>query len=256
MRQRAGIVEVRESATETFPLINKLASYLSLSPAEVEFLRDLHGVQRRFNRHRDIIAQDRPYRNVFILHSGFVCRYRILPEGTRQVLNLVLPGDLVGFPACFFEKAVYALSSLTEVVVSTVSFQALFDLFAKFPRVAVALYWISAREAAIYGEHLVSVGRRTAYERLAHFILELLARLRVIGLADELSYSLPLTQEVIADILGLSGPHVSRLLRSLREEGLVAVQGHRLTVTDLESLTVLAGFETEYLTASRIPGLQ
>jgi CRP-like cAMP-binding protein len=256
MAQRAGIVEASGSTMETFPLIDKLASYLSLSPAEIEFLRDLHGMQRRFNRHRDIIAQDHPYRHVFILRSGFVCRYRILPEGTRQVLNLVLPGDLIGFPACFFEKAVYALSSLTEVVAATVPFQAIFDLFARFPRVAVALYWISAREAAIYGEHLVSIGRRSAYERLAHFILELLARLRPIGLADELSYSIPLTQEVIADMLGLSGPHVSRLLRCLREEGLVTVQGHRLTVTDLESLTVLAGFETEYLTVSRIPGLQ
>ncbi len=256
MARRAGIVEATEPTTEMFPLIDKLASYLSLSPAEIEFLRDLHGLKRRFNRHRDIVAQGRPYRSVFVLCSGFVCRYKILPEGTRQVLNLLLPGDLIGFPACFFENAVNAASSLTEVVVATVSFQALFDLFARFPRVAAALFWISAREVALSNEHLLDVGRRSAYERLAHFILELLVRLRAVGLADDLSYSLPVTQEVIADTLGLSGPHVSRLLRSLREEGLVTVQGHRLTVTDLESLTVLAGFENDYLTRNRIPGLQ
>ena len=112
-----------------------------------------------------------------------------------------------------------------------------------------------AREAAIYGERIVDIGRRTAYERLAHLILELLTRLRLVGLAEELSYVLPLTQELIADVLGLSGPHVSRMLRSMREEGLVNIEDHRLTVMDLESLTQLAGFEDDYLGQSRIPGL-
>lgn len=256
MARQAAMVEAGEPATETFALIDKIGSYVSLSEAEVEFLRGLHGLKRRFDRHRDIVAQGRRYRNVFVLCSGFVCRYKVLPEGTRQVLGLVIPGDLIGFPACFFENAVNAASSLTEVVVATLSFQALYDLFGRFPRIAAAFYWITAREAAIYSEHLLDVGRRSAYERLAHFILELLARLRPIGLADELSYSLPLTQELIADMLGLSPPHISRLFRSLREEGLVTVEGHRLTVTDLESLATLAAFETDYLTRSRIPGLQ
>jgi CRP-like cAMP-binding protein len=248
-------VEATEHNSETFPLIDKLGSYLPLSSVEIEFLRDLHGRKRRFGRRRDIIAQGRPYRSIFILCSGFVCRYRILPGGKRQVLNLVLPGDLIGFPTCFFENAINSLSSLTEVAVATVPFQAFYDLFARFPRVAVALYWCSAHEAAIYSEHLINIGRRSAYERLAHLILELLMRLHAVGLAKELSYSLPLTQELIADVLGLSGPHVSRMLRSLREEGLVTIEGHRLTVVDVESLTLLAGFEGDYLARSRIPGL-
>ena len=141
------------------------------------------------------------------------------------------------------------------MVVATVPFAALYDLFANLPRVAVALYWMAAREAAIYGERIIDIGRRSAYERLAHLILELLTRLRAAGLAEERSYVLPLTQELIADVLGLSGPHVSRMLRLMREEGLVRIDGHRLTVTDPESLMVLAGFEGDYLARSRIPGL-
>ncbi len=187
MARVAGIAKAAEHATETFPLIDKLASCLSLSPAEIEFLRDLHGRKRRFGRYRDIIAQGRPYRNVFILCSGFVCCYKILPDGKRQVLNLGLPGDLIGLPACCFENAVNAARSLTEVVAATVPFQTLYDLFVRFRRVAVALFWVSAREAAISEEHLVNVGRRSAYERLAHLILELLVRLRDVGLANELS---------------------------------------------------------------------
>jgi CRP-like cAMP-binding protein len=254
MARRARIVEAAHT-TETFPLIDKLRSYLSLSPVEVEFLCGLHRRKKRFGRHRDIIAQGRPYRSVFILCNGFVCQYKILSDGKRQVLNLGLPGDLIGLPACCFENAVNAARSLTEVVVAPVPFQTLYDLFARFRRVAVALFWVSAREAAISEEHLVNVGRRSAYERLAHLILELLVRLRDVGLANELSYSLPLTQELIADVLGLSGPHVSRLLRLLREEGLITIDGHRLTVIDLGSLTQLAGFEKAYLAQSRIPGL-
>src|SRR5207248_11412466 len=134
-------------------------------------------------------------------------------------------------------------------------FAALYDLFTRFPRIAVALYWMAAREAAIYGERIVDIGRRSAYERLAHLILELLTRLRTVGLADELSYVLPLTQELIADVLGLSSPHVSRMLRSLREEGLVTIEDHRLTDVDLASLTQLDGFDGDYLARSRIPGL-
>jgi CRP-like cAMP-binding protein len=255
MAQPATISGATETPGETFPLIDKLSRYLPLSPAEVSFLRDLHGSRRQFARHRDIVVQGRPYRNVFILCSGFVWRYKILPDGKRQLLSFGLPGDLIGYPAAFFENAVNATGSLSDAVVATVPFTALYDLFARFPRIAVALYWVAARDAAIYGERIVDIGRRSAYERLAHLILELLTRLRAVGLADELSYVLPLTQELIADVLGLSGPHVSRMLRSMREEGLVTIEDHRLTVMDLESLTVLAGFDGDYLAFSRIPGV-
>jgi len=242
--------------TETYPLIDKLGAYLPLSAAEIEAVRELHGSKRRFDRHRDIIAQGHPYQSVFILCSGVVWRYKILPDGKRQVLSLGLPGDLIGFPACFFEKAVNATASLTDTVVATVPFKALHDLFARFPRVATALFWAVAGEAAIYGERLVDVGRRSAYERLAHLILELLVRLRAIGLVEQMSYILPLTQELIADVLGLSGPHISRMLRLMREEGLILIDGHRLTVLDLESLTLLASFDGDYLVQSRIPGME
>jgi CRP-like cAMP-binding protein len=255
MARAAAIPISTEDAGETFPLIDKLGAYLSLSPAEVSFLRELHGSRRKINRHRDIIAQGRPYLGIFILCSGFVWRYKVLPDGKRQLLSFGLPGDLIGFPACFFDNAVNATGSLSDVVVATVPFTTLHDLFRRFPRVAIALFWMSARETAIYGERIADIGRRSAYERLAHLILELLVRLRAVGLADELSYVLPLTQELIADVLGLSGPHVSRMLRSLREEGLVTIEDHRLTVMDSESLTLLAGFDGDYLARTRIPGL-
>ena len=104
----------------------------------------------------------------------------------------------------------------------------------------------------MYAEHLIGISRRSAVERIAHFLLELLTRLRVIGLADERSFQLPLTQEQIGDILGLTGVHVSRTLRQLREEGLVETAGQRITIRNAEQLSILADFERTYLNHFRM----
>jgi len=253
--QRSGSTCWSTACLATLPLTEKLGQYLPLSPEEQEFLRGLQQVRRRISRHREIIVAGRHYDHLYILCSGVVSRYKVLADGKRQVLNLGLPGDFIGFPSCLFEVAVNSVSSLTEVELSRVSFENLFSLFARFPRLGTALFWASAREAAIYGEHLVSLGRRSAYERLAHLLLELLVRLRFVGLADDASYKLPLTQELMADVLGLSEPHINRMIRCLREEGLATVEDQRVVIHDLVSMSSLAGFEQSYLRRGPIPGL-
>jgi CRP-like cAMP-binding protein len=136
-----------------------------------------------------------------------------------------------------------------------VPFTKLFSVFARFPRLGTALFWSAACEAAVDGEHLVNLGRRSAYERLAHLLLELLVRLRAVGLAEEQSYTLPLTQELMADVLGLSGAHINRMIRALREEGLATLDEQRVVVHDVAGLSALAGFEERYLARRPIPGL-
>lgn len=105
----------------------------------------------------------------------------------------------------------------------------------------------------MYAEHLTSVGRRSAIERVAHFLLELQARFEVIGLTDGNSYPMPLTQELISDALGLSVPHVNRTLRQLREDGLLAIEGHRVVLSDRDALCALADFERGYFDNFRAP---
>ena len=107
----------------------------------------------------------------------------------------------------------------------------------------------------MYAEHLIDVGRRSALERIAHFLLELLTRLQVIGLADERSYQMPLTQELVGDALGLSVPHVSRTLKQLREEDLVAIEGQRVIIKDVEALGRLADFQRTYLSRFQLNDL-
>lgn len=236
-------------------LIEKLSAYVDLDAGEIEALSHVLTRTRSMPRGRDIVVQGQPYRALYALMEGLALRYKILPDGRRQVLNLVVPGDLVGLPACLFEGALASVSGLTNVTVAPIEFSDLFDLFRRYPRISAALFWTSAREAGIYIERLVTIGRRSAYERLAHLILELLSRLRAVGLAKPDSFEMPITQETIADTLGLSLQHVNRMIRNLREEGLATIEEHRVVVRDMESLVRLAGFEETYLTRHEIPGL-
>jgi CRP-like cAMP-binding protein len=236
-------------------LVRKLVWIAGLSTEETAALGAMPWVSRPVPRSREIITEGRNYETLFVLLEGIAIRYRVLRDGRRQVLNVVLPGDFIGFPACFFESALYSVTALTDAVVCSVPFAVMLGLFERAPRLAAAIFWSFACEAAIYVEHLIDVGRRSALERVAHFLLELLTRLQVVGLADERSYHMPLTQELLGDALGLSVPHVNRTLRQLRGDGLVAIEEQRVTIIDIDALSALADFENTYLSRFRLPGL-
>jgi CRP-like cAMP-binding protein len=126
-------------------------------------------------------------------------------------------------------------------------------MFADCPRLAAAIAWSAGRDEAILSEQIVRVGRRSAYERTGHLIVELLHRLRLVGEAEQESFELPLTQEILADTLGLSIVHVNRTLRRLRENGLLCIKGERVVIGDLEQLTSVTEFSPQYLTANPLP---
>lgn len=235
------------------PLTHKLGRLIRLSPDEAAVLHNLQSATRLVRHNREIITQGRKYDALLVMIEGISVRYRILHDGRRQVLNIALPGDFIGFPACFFENAPYSIDALTDTVVAPIPFVALAGLFERQPRLAAAIFWSFSSEAAIYIEHLTDVGRRSALERVAHFLLELLTRFQVIGLADETSFPMPLTQELIGDALGLSVPHVNRTLRQLREDELASIEAHRVTIKDVEALSALADFEKSYLSRFRMP---
>jgi CRP-like cAMP-binding protein len=241
-----------QSATEpATPLTDKLARLVELAPDEVAVLRDFQSDGRRVPRGREIIAEGRSYDGLLTLIEGVSLRYRLLHDGRRQVLNIALPGDFIGFPGCFFENALYSITALTECVVASVPFPQLLGLFERHPRLAATIFWSFSCETATYAEHLIGVGRRSALERVAHFLLELLVRLQAIGLADETSYRLPLTQELIADALGLSVQYVNQTLRQLREDRFVHIEGPQVTIRNLDGLIQLADFERTYLSRPR-----
>jgi len=127
-------------------------------------------------------------------------------------------------------------------------------MIGSHPRLITKIFWSISCESTIYAEHLIDLGRRSALERVAHFLLELLTRLKTVGLAQDHSYKIPLTQELLGDALGLSIPHINRVLRRLREDGLVVVEDQRVTIHDIDALSQLADFEPGYL--SRFSGAE
>ncbi|MFO1159348.1 MAG: Crp/Fnr family transcriptional regulator [Reyranellaceae bacterium] len=236
-------------------LIGKLARFIDLTPPERAYLEEMQADFVAVPSGADIIRAGQAYRCIYVLCQGMAIRYKVLHDGRRQVLSLILPGDFVGLPGCLFDRSLYSISGLTRTVACTLTFEAVFGLFRHQPRLATAMFWMAEHDAALFAEHLVGVGRQSAYERVARLLLELLLRMRMAGLADECSYSLPLTQELIADTLGLSVPHVNRTIKRLREDGLILLEGSRLTCLDVPALSSVADFDGANLCRQRVPGL-
>jgi CRP-like cAMP-binding protein len=238
------------------PLIDRLSRFVDLTARERAHLEDLQAEFVKVRAGVDIIVAGHVYRCICILNQGMAIRYKVLHDGRRQILGLVLPGDFVGLPGCLFDSCLYSIASLTEATYCSISFGALFDLFQRCPRLGTAMFWLAGHEAALFAEHLVGVGRQSAYERVAHLLLELLYRLQIVGFAeDDRSYTLPMTQELMADALGLSVPHVNRTLRRLREDGLIMIEGTRLTCLDVAALSRVSDFNSASVGRLRIPGL-
>jgi CRP-like cAMP-binding protein len=238
----------------TFPFTRRLAQLVPLSPDDVGILSDLQSNTRTVQRHRDIITEGRSYDSLFIIIEGNAIRYRILHDGRRQIINMALPGDIVGLLGSFTNNSLYSTKALTDMLVASLPITRLNALIETHPRLITKIFWSLSCESTIYAEHLIDLGRRSALERVAHFLLELLTRLQTVGLAQDHSYKIPLTQELLGDALGLSIPHINRVLRRLREDGLVVVEDQRVTIQDIDALSDLADFEPGYL--SRFSGAE
>ncbi len=183
----------------------------------------------------------------YILASGWVCSYKLLPGGSRQIVDFQIPGDFLGLRSVLFRTADHSIEPITRIEASEVLAPELLDAFNTTPRLAAAVLWAASRDEAMVVEHLVGIGRRDARERTAHFLLELGARLKLVGLATTEGYACPLSQYLLADALGLSAVHVNRVLRELREAGLMTFQHGAVTFQDFKGLVKLADFDLHYL---------
>lgn len=229
------------------PFARKLSAFVRLSQSDLSVMSDLYRRRRLFPVGIDMIHQGQTDQCAYVLASGWACSYKILPEGTRQIVEFQIPGDFLGLRSVLFRTADHNVEPITPVQASEVKQHDLLAAFAATPRLATAVLWAASRDEAMVVEHLVDLGRRTATERMAHFLLELGARLRLVGMGDNTGYLCPLSQYLLADALGLSAVHVNRVLRELREEGLVTFQKGRVAFDDYDRLVAFAGFDRSYL---------
>lgn len=231
----------------------KLSSVIRLSNAEIDCIEAMLKRKKHFAAGQELVRDGEPYERSYVLKEGWAIRFKALSDGRRQILNFVLPGDIVGLFSPLFERADHSVAALTDMVAHPLDAGTTVEMFANCPRLAAAIAWSAGRDEAILSEQVVRVGRRSAYERTGHLIVELLHRLRLVGEADQRSFELPLTQEILADTLGLSIVHVNRTLRRLRENGLLCIKGDQVVIGDLERLITVSEFSPQYLSGGSLP---
>lgn len=182
-----------------------------------------------------------------LLVDGFVCRYLDDRNGYRQLVSLHVPGDFVdlhGFP---MKRLDHDIATLGPCTLATVEHRTLSGILVKHPRLTRWLWFSTLLDAAIHREWIFRLGRLGAEGRVAHLFCELNARLEMVGLASDGSFSLPATQADIAEACGITGVHVNRVLRLMRERGLALFRSGEVSILDYDRLRVLAEFDPVYL---------
>jgi PAS domain S-box-containing protein len=243
-RQRdRGLIPLCMSALE-----RKLGNFVRLPEHDRQRLATLEGHNRYLPAKERLAVEPRSGDPVtWLIGNGWVYSYDLLTDGRRQVIGFHLPGDLVGHPGLLVSGGHHQYATASDCVLCALDQRALAEILRADTALAKALHWAAARDAAIIEQHLVSLGRRSALARVAHLMLELGARLEMAGLADPGGYRCPLTQEVIADALGLTNVHVNRLLRRLRDQGLLTFVRGFVSFQDKDRLMALAEYDPAYL---------
>jgi CRP-like cAMP-binding protein len=231
-------------------LVKKLGSFIRLSPAELALLAEIQSNQRPIPRHTELVHEGQSGHRAFILQEGWASCYKMLPDGGRQIITFSLPGDCMGLRSVLLRTSDHSFAAVTDAVVSDVPAHRMISLFHDHPRLGAAILWAASRDEAMTVEHLVNIGRRSAIDGMAHLILELWERLRLVGMATPAGFDCPLNQNALADALGLSVIHVNRVLRQLRERGLMTFVTHQVVIHDLAALRALAQYDSGYLDQS------
>jgi CRP-like cAMP-binding protein len=174
--------------------------------------------------------------------DGFAARYKLMRNGKRQIVNFILPGDVVGLPGSFLDRAANSVIAVSDMKLQVCSLEAFVGLCCRRPKFGLALSWLAVQEAVNCAERIIDIGRRSPIERLAHLLLEIHSRLAMVGCAEEAVLNLPFTQEMMSDALGLSVPHLNRMLRRLRSDGMIALNDRRVEfLEDVPAGAVSAG---------------
>ena len=183
---------------------------------------------------------------IYNLLDGWVCLYRMLPSGRRQIIDIALPGSFLGYQPNVHAPMLHGAECLTDVAVCVFPRKTFDDLAKQNSSLAIQLAKVTSQLVIRTQAHLTNVGSRPALARIARLLCEILYRLRRSpSVPVDETVEIPLTQTHIAEALGLTNVYVNKILRELREQGVLMFKGGRLTVLDRERLAELAEFEPE-----------
>ena len=231
----------------TTSFIDRMRHAADFGASDLSALATL-GVELRVVESNATIVPEGPRNGtIHVLLEGWAARVKILENGSRQIPALMLPGDICDIGALHLDRLDWAVSALTRCTVAAIPRDGLNALLDRHKGLRAAIGRMAAVENSISTQWTVCLGRRSARERLAHLLCELFVRLQAVRGASADGFLLPLTQEEIADVLGLTAVHVNRTLQNLRSDGLITLKEYRLYIPDLGALRRLAGFDGNYL---------
>lgn len=227
--------------------MTRLHQLTQLEETELGLVGRLCSPARRVNAKTDLVREGDHLDRLHVVLDGWACRFKLLPDGRRQITSVLLPGDICDLDSLYVTKSDYAVGTLTACTVATIARSALRELAAQHPAISEALGFLMAVDNAMLTERSACLGRRSAREHLAHFLCELLMRLKLVGQARGNGFMLSITQEEIGDALGLTAVHVNRVLQGLRNDGMIEQRGHQVVICEWHVLRRIAAFRSGYL---------
>jgi CRP-like cAMP-binding protein len=229
------------------PLVRKLRHGAPLSEDETALLETLISRPQEIGPHHDLIAEGEAPDHVHVVLKGFAVRYKLLPDGGRQIMAWLVPGDFCDLHVSLLGEMDHSIATLTASSICFLPRGRLNALAKHRPALTHALWWASLVDEAVLREWLVGMGRRPAAQRIAHMFCEVHRRLQAVGLAPEAAFDFPLSQSDLADSAGLSSVHVNRVVQQLREDGLIVWRERVLQLPDPPALEAFAEFDANYL---------
>jgi CRP-like cAMP-binding protein len=245
--------EMRHSNSTNFlpedfdELLDALSFPKQLSEADKEAIHSLNILLKEYPPRTVVRSQGEYHNRTFLIRSGWACSYILLPDGGRQITNFYLRGDVILGVESLRKRSNESLQAISNLSVFELPTRALYATLESNPALSACFLANFVRHRAILAEHLANLGRRRAVVRTTHLLLEIGTRLQKVGLASVDGYECPLTQNDLADALGLTPIHMSRTLRELREAGWINLHNGRLTFLDREAAVNFAQFDPAYL---------
>lgn len=222
--------------------LRRLAIFKPIDQRELDAIAAVKREDRYLSAGATIIEPGATNAEIYTVYRGWAFRYRILSDNRRQILHFILPGDLVGLQSAMFDAAQYGVEALTDAHLCVLPRRDIWTFFGNAPQLAFDVTWLGSREESLVDEGLVSAGRRTADERVATLLISLFKRARALGLVEKNVFELPITQQHIADALGLSLVHTNKTLARLRRVGMFSRKGSRFEMLNLKALERLAEY--------------
>ena len=236
----------------------RLNRYVQLTPAECRVLDRLEERQRTLRRGAILVRENDRVSEVFLLKRGLMMSYLLLDGGSRQILNFLFSGDMIGMSSIVYSEAPETVAALADCTVCPIERSRMTGLIVEHPRLAALLMVYGQIERVTLTDRLAGVGRTSAKARVAALLLELRNRLRMEDRTIDATFVMPLTQEEIGDAIGLTSVHVNRMLRQLEDEaliardnGLVTLLNERMLVRSANYVSRHEGLDLSWLPPSR-----